>query len=180
MYARKINISEPRTGVFNNVHLWLTNNDDTVRTLRFYERYNQQGTFPNGANYVGFKAPNTMSSDVIYTLPASAPTSDGQMLIANSAGTMSWSPGIVRISNVNVNPGLLNANGGSESIAVNVTGAQVGGTVQVSPRDELEAGIIIGYARVSAANTVSVRFVNTTSSNVNPAAVGIDISVIQP
>jgi hypothetical protein len=180
MYARKINISEPRTGVFNNVHLWLTNNDDTVRTLRFYERYNQQGTFPNGANYVGFKAPNTMSSDVIYTLPASAPTSDGQMLIANSAGTMSWSPGIVRISNVNVNPGLLTANGGSESIAVNVTGAQVGGTVQVSPRDELEAGIIIGYARVSAANTVSVRFVNTTSSNVNPAAVGIDISVIQP
>jgi hypothetical protein len=180
MYARKINISEPRTGVFNNVHLWLTNNDDTVRTLRFYERYNQQGTFPNGANYVGFKAPNTMSSDVIYTLPASAPTSDGQMLTANSAGTMSWSPGIVRISNVNVNPGLLTANGGSESIAVNVTGAQVGGTVQVSPRDELETGIIIGYARVSAANTVSVRFVNTTNSNVNPSPVGIDISVIQP
>jgi hypothetical protein len=180
MYARKINISEPRTGVFNNVHLWLTNNDDTVRTLRFYEKYNQQGTFPNGANYVGFKAPNTMSSDVIYTLPASAPTSDGQMLVANSAGTMSWSPGIVRISNVSVNPGLLTANGGSESIAVNVTGAQVGGTVQVSPRDELETGIIIGYARVSAANTVSVRFVNTTNSNVNPSPVGIDISVIQP
>ncbi|MFM6956329.1 MAG: hypothetical protein ACKOX1_07240, partial [Ignavibacteria bacterium] len=180
MYARKINISEPRTGVFNNVHLWLTNNDDTVRTLRFYEKYNQQGTFPNGANYVGFKAPNTMSSDVVYTLPSSAPTSDGQMLVANSSGTMSWSSGIVRISNVSVNPGMLSANGGSESIAVNLTGAQVGGTVQVSPRDELETGIIIGYARVSATNTVSIRFVNTTNSNVNPAAVGLDISVIQP
>ena len=180
MYARKINISEPRTGVFNNVHLWLTNNDDTVRTLRFYEKYNQQGTFPNGANYVGFKAPNTMSSDVVYTLPASAPTSDGQMLVANSAGTMSWSPGIVRASNIDVDPPNLDANGGSHSIAVSVTGAQVGGTVQVSPRAELDSGIIIGYARVSSLNTVSVRFVNTRNSAFNPPSVGLDISVIQP
>jgi hypothetical protein len=180
MYARKINISEPRTGVFNNVHLWLTNNDDTVRTLRFYERYNQQGTFPNGSNYVALKAPNSIASDVTYTLPSSAPTSDGQMLVANASGTMSWGASIVRLSNVNVNPGNLSSNGGSETIAVNVTGAQVGGTVQVSPRAELEDGIIIGYARVSSTNTVSIRFVNTTNANVNPASVGVDISVIQP
>jgi hypothetical protein len=180
IYNKSINISTPKTGVFNNVHLWLTNNDDTVRTLRFYEKYNQAGTFPNGANYVGFKAPNTMSADVVYTLPSSAPTSDGQMLVANSAGTMSWSPGIVRASNIDVDPPSLDANGGSHSIAVTVTGAQVGGTVQVSPRAELDSGIIIGYARVSSLNTVSVRFVNTRNSAFNPPSVGLDISVIQP
>jgi hypothetical protein len=180
MYARKINISEPRTGVFNNVHLWLTNNDDTVRTLRFYEKYNQQGAFPNGSNYVALKAPNSIASDVTYTLPSSAPTSDGQMLVANSSGTMSWSSGIVRASNISVNPPNITRNGGTHSIAVTVTGAQVGGTVQVSPRAELEDGIIIGYARVSSTNTVSIRFVNTTNSDINPDAVGVDISVIQP
>ena len=116
----------------------------------------------------------------MYTLPASAPTSDGQMLVANSAGTMSWSPGIVRASNIDVDPPNLDANGGSHSIAISVTGAQVGGTVQVSPRAELDSGIIIGYARVSSLNTVSVRFVNTRNSAFNPPSVGLDISVIQP
>jgi hypothetical protein len=178
-YTKGITISQPRTGVLNNVDLWLTNNDDTVRTLRFYEKYNQAGAFPNGSNYVALKAPNSIASDVTYTLPSSAPTSDGQMLVANASGTMSWGASIVRLSNVSVNPGNLSSNGGSETIVVNVTGAVVGGTVQVSPRAELETGIIIGYARVSANDYVSIRFVNTTGSNVNPAAVNVDISVIQ-
>ncbi|MFZ9815374.1 MAG: hypothetical protein ACO3EO_08845, partial [Candidatus Kapaibacteriota bacterium] len=90
MYARKIKITQPRTGVFNNVHLWLTNNDDTVRTLRFYEKYNTQGAFPNGTNYVAFKAPNAIATDVTYTLPAAAPAASGQVLSSTTAGVLSW------------------------------------------------------------------------------------------
>ncbi|MFZ9978290.1 MAG: hypothetical protein ACO3GR_09380, partial [Candidatus Kapaibacteriota bacterium] len=179
-YEKRINITEPNTGVFNNVDLWITNNDNSTRTLRFYEAYNTVGSFPNGSNYIAFKAPNSMLTNVTYTLPSSAPANNGQVLTSTTSGTLSWSPGIVRASSINVNPGNLTAYGGSETIAVTVAGAEVGGTVQVSPRSELEAGIIIGYARVSAVNTVSIRFVNTTAGSINPAAVNVDISVIQP
>ena len=61
-----------------------------------------------------------------------------------------------------------------------MTGAQIGATVQVSPRSEMEEGIIIGYARVSAADTVSIRFVNTTNGPIDPVSVNVDITVIQP
>jgi hypothetical protein len=44
----------------------------------------------------------------------------------------------------------------------------------------MEEGIIIGYARVSAADIVSIRFVNTTNGPIDPAAVNVDITVIQP
>jgi hypothetical protein len=117
---------------------------------------------------------------MVYTLPTSAPSTDGQVLVSTTNGTMSWSNPILKSQNISVNPGNLLQNGGSESIAVTVTGAQVGATVQVSPRTEMEDGIIIGYARVSAANTISIRFVNTTNSAVDPASVNVDITVIQP
>jgi hypothetical protein len=93
---------------------------------------------------------------------------------------MSWSTPILKTQNISVNPGNLVEYGGSQSIAITVTGAQVGATVQVSPRTEMEDGIIIGYARVSAADTVSIRFVNTTNGPIDPAAVNVDITVIQP
>jgi len=132
-----------------------------------------------GSNYVGFKSGNA-TADMIYTLPTSAPTANGQFMVSNTNGTMSWNTPIVKAQNINVNPGNLVEYGGSESIAITVTGAQVGGTVQVSPQAEMEAGIIIGYARVTAADTVSVRFVNTTNGPIDPAAVNVDITVIQP
>ena len=132
-----------------------------------------------GSNYVGLKAGNA-TADMVYTLPTSAPSTDGQVLVSTTNGTMSWATPILKAQNINVDPGALNQNGGSQSIAVTVTGAQVGATVQVSPRSEMEDGIIIGYARVSAADTVSIRFVNTTSGSIDPAAVNVDITVIQP
>jgi hypothetical protein len=75
----------------------------------------------------------------------------------------------------------LDANGGSANVDITVTGAVVGGTVTISPRADLEDGLIIAYARVTAANTVRVRFVNAIyDAPLNPAAVNIDITVIQP
>lgn len=90
-YERTMTISAPRTGVFNNVDLWITNNDNTPKTLRFYERYNVQGAFPiAGTNYVGFKAPNTIAADVTWTLPSADGTAN-QVLKTNGAGILSWS-----------------------------------------------------------------------------------------
>ena len=44
----------------------------------------------NGTNYVGFQAPATIATDVLWTLPATDGTSN-QVLITNGSGTLSWS-----------------------------------------------------------------------------------------
>ena len=88
-YDRNMSVNASNTGIFNNIDLWLTNNDNTPRTLRFYESYNQEGTFPNGANYAAFQAAETMASDVTWTLP-DADGSSGQVLSTNGSGLLSW------------------------------------------------------------------------------------------
>ncbi len=52
---------------------------------------------------------------------------------------------------------------------VTVPGVRVGDSVVVTPPGQT-AGVTIGSARVSAANTVSVQFVNPTAGSVTPAA----------
>jgi hypothetical protein len=84
-----MSVNSANTGVFGNVDLWLVNNDNTVRSLRFYEQYNTAGVFPNGTNYVAFRAPNSIAADVTWTLP-NADGSNGQLLQTNGAGTLSW------------------------------------------------------------------------------------------
>jgi hypothetical protein len=61
-------------------------------SLRFYD---------SGVNYVGFKAPTTVSSSLIWTLPAADGLS-GQFLQTNGTGILSW------ITN-KINTGVLNA-----------------------------------------------------------------------
>lgn len=51
--------------------------------------------------------------------------------------------------------------------------------VFVSPVADIEPGIVIAWARVSAANTVKIRFRNTTGSAIDPAAINYVISVLQ-
>jgi len=84
-----INAAVTNTAVFNNVDLWLSNNDNTPRTLRFYEQYNSAGVFPNGTNYVAFRAPNSIAADVTWILP-NADGTNGQVLQTDGTGTLSW------------------------------------------------------------------------------------------
>ncbi len=65
------------------------------------------------------------------------------------------------------------------STLVSVTGATVGAAVTVSPSSALPAGIIIAWARVSAANTVEIRFENNSGVLVNPPSQSFIIRVIQ-
>jgi hypothetical protein len=58
-------------------------------------------------------------------------------------------------------------------------GATVGSAVVISPSAALPAGIIIAWARVSAANTIEVRFENNSTIAVNPPSTGFNVKVIQ-
>jgi len=58
---------------------------DNQADLRFYE------ATANGSNYVGFQAPASITSDVLWTLP-SADGTNGQVLSTNGGGTLSWAP----------------------------------------------------------------------------------------
>tara|TARA_E500000178_G_scaffold339407_1_gene380837 strand:- start:2662 stop:3537 length:876 start_codon:yes stop_codon:yes gene_type:complete len=65
-----------RTNIQGNTHLGLQ------ADLRFGDS--------DDSNYVGFKAPATIASDVIWTLPAAEAVSTGYALVTNGAGVLSW------------------------------------------------------------------------------------------
>ena len=96
--TRAMSVNTPNTAVFNNVDFWLTNNDNTTRSLRFYEQYNNDGAFPNSTNYIGFKAPNAIAADIVWTLPAADGT-NGQVLTTNGSGQLSWASGGATLQN---------------------------------------------------------------------------------
>lgn len=83
-------ISAPNTAVFGNVDLWLANNDNATRELRFYEAYNSSGAFPNTAKHVAFKSPAALTATQTYTLPVDYPASNGRVLASTTGGTLSW------------------------------------------------------------------------------------------
>lgn len=60
-----------------------------------------------------------------------------------------------------------------------VTNAQTSSAVQVSQAGVFGDGLVIGSARVSAANTVEVRFVNTSAVAINPLAMDYHFTVIR-
>jgi hypothetical protein len=60
-----------------------------------------------------------------------------------------------------------------------VANATITASVTVSPSATLPNGLIIAYARVSAANTVEVKFTNTTGLAIDPASMAYYITVIQ-
>ncbi len=65
-------------------------------------------------------------------------------------------------------------------ITVTVTNANTtGSAVFVSPAADIEPGVVIAWVRVSAANTIKIRFRNTTGTPIDPAAVDYVISVLQ-
>ncbi|MEO7308191.1 MAG: hypothetical protein ABIR78_00885 [Ferruginibacter sp.] len=81
---------------------------------------------------------------------------------------------------VTVNKDIASVLGGTTNIETfAVLNAAVGSTVYISPDFALTDGLIIAYARVSAAGTVEVKFTNTTGSAINVGAMDYFITVIQ-
>lgn len=87
--TRNMAVSNDNTAVFGNVDLWLANNDNVTRSLRFYEQYDTPNDFPNGTNFVGFRAPNSIADNVTWTLPDADGTA-GQVLSTDASGGLSW------------------------------------------------------------------------------------------
>lgn len=79
---------------------------------------------------------------------------------------------------VNKNIGTVNANASSQQ-TFTVANAAVHSTVYISPATTLDHGLIIAYARVSAADTVEVTFTNITGSNITTGAIDYFITVIR-
>lgn len=74
-------------------------------------------------------------------------------------------------------PNILSGSGVTASFAF--SGATIGSVVCISPVTAPPAGIIIAWARVSAANTIEVRFENNSGAAVNPPSIAYNIRVIQ-
>ncbi len=87
-----------------------------------------------------------------------------------------WS-GIIS-GGIGIDPPNIPANGGTTASFV-FNGATVGATVTISPSTAPPNGIVIAWARVSAANTIEVRFQNCTGAAINPPSIGYNIRVIQ-
>jgi carbonic anhydrase/acetyltransferase-like protein (isoleucine patch superfamily) len=79
---------------------------------------------------------------------------------------------------VNIDVGSIAANGEAD-VTVALANATLNGAVSVSPSADLASGIIIAWARVSAAGTIKIRFRNLTGGAINPAAINYYISVVQ-
>lgn len=85
--------------------------------------------------------------------------------------------GIVRAT-ASIDVPSIAANSGT-SMLIGVTGATTGSVVSISPSVAPTAGLIIAWARVSAANTVEVRFENNAAFAINPPLQNYEIRIIQ-
>ena len=70
------------------------------------------------------------------------------------------------------------AAGASDVELFTVTGAVLDSSVMISPDIALTDGLVIAYARVSAANTVEVKFLNNSAAAVNLASTTFHITVV--
>ncbi len=71
------------------------------------------------------------------------------------------------------------AAGASSTQTFTLTGAVIGSSVLISPDIALTDGLIIAYARVSAANTIEAKFYNASAATINLGAANFFITVIK-
>jgi hypothetical protein len=119
----------------SNGNIAITNTDNTARQLRLYEPSG------SGTNFTAFRA-QAQTSDIIYTLPASAPATSAAWLQSDNTGAMSWRP--VFYGTVSVDPPNINANT-STTFTVTITGVQPGDLVFLTPPSDIEHRI--GFPR---------------------------------
>ncbi len=153
-----------------NGNIAITNTDNTARQLRLYEPSG------SGTNFTGFRA-QAQASDIIYTLPASAPATSAAWLQSDNTGTMSWRP--VFYGTVSVDPPSINANS-SSTFTVSIAGVNVGDLVLLTPPSNMEADLVFQGADVTAGGTVTIRIRNVSGAVVDGAARTWKYIVIRP
>ncbi|MBK9246768.1 MAG: hypothetical protein IPM69_01310 [Ignavibacteria bacterium] len=151
--AMTIHSDSSGTAVFANTNLWLANNDNSARELRFFEPQNSTGVFPaTNINYTAFKA-GGQTDNIVYTLPTVAPTV-GQVLSSTADGVLSWitgggGGGGGTVTNVSVTT----ANGVSGSVANATTTPAITLTLgAITPTSVAASGSVTG-SNLSGTNT---------------------------
>ncbi|MFZ4568794.1 MAG: hypothetical protein ACOYND_07140, partial [Bacteroidota bacterium] len=176
---RDMTLSTPNIMMLGNISLWLTSNDSTAKDIRFFEPNYNINSFPGASNYTSFKA-GQQSNNIEYTLPLTASTKANQILTVNTNGQMNWGKALITQSVSNVDCGNLTANGGTAFCEITISNANIGDIVSVSPRSDMENGVIIASSRVSETNMIRIKFVNATSTDINPNSITCDIVIVQP
>ena len=93
----------------------------TIIPLKFYDI--TEMAFPAEAPYVGFQAPNAISSSIVWTLPGSG-GSTGQVLTTNGSGTLSWTKPVSTFNGL--------SGGVTLAAGTNITLTPVGNTITVA------------------------------------------------
>src|SRR5581483_9243734 len=90
-------ITTSNTAYFGNVNLWLGNTNNSASQLRFYSAQNGGISFPSPSTHYTALAAAGQTADISYTLPSTAPSSNGNLLLASTASpsVMAWSSGLV-------------------------------------------------------------------------------------
>lgn len=129
----------------------------------------------NGAfNYVVLQPPGYGNVGIgTYSPDAKLDVSGTVMLGVN--GTLITN--IIKVT-VNVNVASVPANS-SLVQTFTVTNVATSSTVSISPAIALADGLVIAYARASAANTIEVKFTNVTGGAIDPGQMNYYITVIQ-
>lgn len=135
---------------FKNSNLFLEQSCDTLPAeLRFFE------LATNGSNYVGFKAPASLSANKIWTLPT-ADGSSGQVLSTDGTGVLSWATPAAG--------GGWTEDSANNKIYATNTGRNVGiGTTTPAPSNG--GGKVLHVLSSSGAATPELRVQNTASSS---------------
>lgn len=117
----------------------------------------------NGSNYVGFKAPDSIDSDIIWTLPADNGSAANYTLRNNGSGVLSWSETIDAAARARLDQL-------EDSRGVYTGNIQTGSTMDISPligTSSVEYPIVQIYKNVSGVyENINVEFSFNSSTNV--------------
>ncbi len=122
-----------------------------------------------GANYVGFKAPSTISSSLIWTLPG-ADGSPNQVLKTNGSGVLSWADGSATLQDLTANNGVMGHASETGNISTSTASTAVTGTSTLFTT-ELVAGDILYNASGLKIGVVSAITNNTSLTLVSNAEI---------
>ena len=117
----------------------------------------------DSANYIAFKAPETIASNVTWTFPNADASVNGYALISDAAGTLSWAAAGATVSQDNTSNTAFNLYYAASTSGALTAVKYDGGTLTFNPSSEsLACSNFIGTA--SVASTVALTATNTADS----------------